>query len=166
MTCIQEVPGWMSARTLPIPDVFCACLESLQTNAGILCHTQTENVSFHISYNSLLITIWSFPRYMVWHTDSIITQTVIELMNEVNTKVILIHAMKACRRRRVIAPLILNLGARRRWVVNIILVTLLLGKNRSTNCIGAIMDVEGMNVWLNERTNEWIYQSINELISK
>jgi len=37
-------------------------------------------------------------------------------MNEVNAKVFHRHAMKAFRRRRVIAPLILNLGARwRLW---------------------------------------------------
>jgi len=41
-------------------------------------------------------------------------------MNEVNTKVVLLHAMKAFKRRRVIAPLILHLGARWRWVVIIL----------------------------------------------
>jgi len=44
--------------------------------------------------------------------------------------------------------------------------TLPLGEKRSANCIGAIMDVVGMNVWLNDRMNEWIYQSINEFIGK
>jgi len=41
-------------------------------------------------------------------------------MNEVNAKVFHRHAMKAFRRRRVIAPPILNLGARWRWVVIIL----------------------------------------------
>ena len=41
-------------------------------------------------------------------------------------------------------------------------VTLPLGKNRITNCIGAIMDIVGINVWLNERTNESINKWINQ----
>jgi len=49
-------------------------------------------------------------------------------MNEVNTKVFHQHAMKACRMHRVIAPLILNLGARWRWVANTIHQSLYPGK--------------------------------------
>ena len=80
-------------------------------------------------------------------------------LNELNTKVFLLHAMKACRRRRVIAPLILKLSARGDEWSTSYCIHFTPGKNRSTNCIGAIMDVVGMNLWLNERTIEWIYQS-------
>jgi hypothetical protein len=75
-------------------------------------------------------------------------------MNKVNTKVFHRHARKACRRHRVIAPLNLTLVLGGDEWSTPYSSHFTLGKNQSTNCIAAIMDVVGMNVRFNERMNE------------